>query len=318
MVNRPPHPRVIAFVGPTASGKTDLSLSVAEALGAEIVSADSRQVYRGMDIGTGKPSQEERARAPHHLFDIIDPDEDFSLAAYLDMAREAITAIHDRGHPILLVGGTGQYVWALLEGWQVPSVPPNPELRLTLQTQAEKYGPAALYAKLTALDPESAAIIDPQNIRRVIRALEVMSATSRRFSEVRRSELPPWAVTIIGLTMARPLLDQRIADRIDRQIAAGWVEEIRQLQAHGYETTLPSFSSIGYREIAAFDAGQTDLKSTRERVLQATKRLARRQYAWFGSSDPRVHWLDQPSYTETDSLRRIVSLANSQSETRDP
>ena len=314
MVDRPPHPRVVAIVGPTASGKTDLSLSVAHALGAEIINADSRQVYRGMDIGTGKPSRDERSRAPHHLFDIVDPDEHFSLAAFLDSAREAITAIHDRGSPIVLVGGTGQYVWALLEGWQIPSVPPNPELRLSLQAQAEKYGPGALYTKLKALDPESAAIIDAQNVRRVIRALEVMSATHRRFSEVRRSEPPPWAVTIIGLTMARPLLDRRIADRIDRQIAAGWVDEVRQLQAQGYETTLPSFGSIGYRDVAAFDAGQVDLESTRERVLGATKRLARKQYAWFGRSDPRINWIDHTPDTAADSLRRTLSLADARFE----
>jgi tRNA dimethylallyltransferase len=283
---------LIAIVGPTAVGKTGLSIALAEALGAEVVNADSRQVYRGMDIGAGKPSLEERSRVPHHVFDVVDPDADFSLALYLDLAREAIAATHARNRPVILVGGTGQYVWALLEGWRIPRVPPNPQLRRDLQERAERVGAPALHAELAALDPAAAAIIESNNLRRTIRALEVIRATGRPFSEARRAEAPSWDVRTIGLTMERQALYERIDRRVEAQIAAGWPEEVQCLLERGYGPDLPSFASLGYREMTAYVRGEASLEEARARIQLLTRRFARRQYAWFRPNDPRIAWID--------------------------
>jgi len=285
---------VVAIVGPTAVGKTALSLRLVEALGGEIVSADSRLVYRGLDIGTAKPTPEERARVPHHLIDILDPDETLGLAQYQALAYAAIDAILARGKLPLLVGGTGQYVRAVLEGWRVPAAPPHPRLRALLT--AAMTGQIALvpdpWRWLIALDPEAAGWIDPHNVRRVVRALEVTLTTGRPFSALRRRQPPPYAILQIGLTLPRAVLYARADARIDAMIAAGWPEEVRRLLAQGYHPSLPSMSSLGYREMARYVRGEIDLAEAVRLIRRATRRFIRHQANWFRLSDPRIHWFD--------------------------
>ena len=304
MVN-PPIP-LVAIVGPTAVGKTALSLRLAVECRGEIVNADSRQVYRGMDIGTGKPTPEEQAQAPHHLLDIVDPDDEFHVALYLELATQAIDDIHRRGGVPFLVGGTGHYVWALLEGLKVPQVPPDPTLRASLEeVSREQGGRERLLKELAALDPVAAARVDPKNIRRVIRAIEVSRATGRPFSQVGTKEPPPYRTLVLGLTMPRDALYRRIDTRVDAMVAAGWPDEVRALLAKGYGPHLPSFSSLGYREMAAFVRGEEGLPEAVARIKTQTHAFARRQYTWFKSADPRIQWLDI-SATATNDAREIV------------
>jgi len=219
--------RLIAVVGPTATGKTRLGMALAEAFGGEVVGADSRQVYRGMDIGTAKPTAEDRARVRHWLVDVVDPDETFSLGRFLDLAHEALADCWSRGVPPVLAGGTGQWVWALLEGWQVPRVAPDPALRAALEAQAARDGPEALLEELDRVDPAYAARVDRSNMRRVIRALEVYRSTGQPLSGCQVHQPPDWQWTVIGLSCPREELYRRIDARVDAMIAGGLVEEVR-------------------------------------------------------------------------------------------
>ena len=228
---------MLAVVGPTAVGKSALALELAETLGGEIVSADSRQVYRCMDVGTAKPSATDRARVPHHLVDVVDPDQEYSFALFLRQAAAAIRNIRARGRLPILAGGSGQYVWGLLEGWTPPSVPPDPDLRRRLEAQAQERGYAALHARLREIDPEAAARIDPRNVRRVVRALEVACAARRRGeahpASPRKKESPPFDSLVLGLYMDRQALYQRIDRRVDAMIEAGWLDEVRGAAPEG-------------------------------------------------------------------------------------
>ena len=287
-----PKPLIVAIVGPTAVGKTALSLALAGRFPAEVVSVDSRQVYRGMDIGTAKPSSGERAQVTHHLIDVADPTDDFSLAAYLDIARPAIRDVHDRGNLPLLVGGTGQYLWALLEAWRIPSVAPDAAYRQELAAIAEAQGAQALHTRLAQVDPDSAATIDPRNQRRVIRALEVHHQTGVPFSQVRRRGPEPYRALILGLTMPRDDLYRRIDQRVEGMIEAGWTDEIGRLLSDGVTPEHPSMGSVGYRDLATHLAGELALDDAIRNAKTATHRFARHQYAWFRLSDTRVHWLE--------------------------
>ena len=290
------------LVGATASGKTDASLALAQRYGMEVVNADSRLVYRGMDIGTAKPSLQERASVPHHLLDLVNPDEPYSLAMFLVQAREAIASIQGRRRLPLVVGGTGQYVWGMVEGWQVPQVPPQPQLRERLEQEAHDLGPEALHQRLRRVDAEAAQAIDPRNVRRVVRALEVWETTGRRFSAQRGRATPNFTPHILGLWTPRQELHRRIDARVEAMVEAGWVDEVRSLLEHGYAPELPSFSSAGYREIAAYlqsgqggqdrPAWQDQLawQEAMDRTKVSVHRLARRQHAWFRRSDPRIRW----------------------------
>ncbi len=300
--------RVIAVVGPTAIGKTGLAVALAQAIGGEVLNVDSRQVYRGMDIGTGKPSLTVRRLVPHHLFDLVDPDEDFSLAAYLDEARTSVDRVHGLDHPAILVGGTGQYLWAMIEGWAVPRVPPNQDLRALLAEEAERDGAHTVHRKLQSLDPSAAASIDQNNVRRVVRALEVIEATGRPFSEQRIAEPPEWDVTVVGLTVERPELDLRIRTRVETQMEEGWPDEVRGLLNRGYRVDLPSFGSLGYRDVAAHVNGDLTKEEVIERVFLSTRRFARRQYAWFGPDDARIKWLDV--IESTDLLNSTLAVVD--------
>lgn len=276
-----PNLPLLAVVGPTAVGKTALAIALAKHVNGEIVSADSRQVYRQMDIGTAKPSVAERATVPHHLIDVADPNEDFSLARYQDLALAAIHDIAERGKHPLLVGGTGQYLAALLEGWQIPRVAPQPELRAQLEAEAAVIGVEAMHARLAAVDPVAAAGIPPTNLRRVIRAIEVYEVSGQPISTQQTKQPPPFQVRTIWLTLPADLLYQRIDWRIDTMIAAGLVDEVRGLVARGYGWELPAMSSLGYREFQPYFAGEATLDTCIERLKWNTHGFARRQPAWF-------------------------------------
>ena len=297
---------LIAIVGPTAAGKSGLALQLAQRFGGEIVNADSRLVYRRMDIGTGKPSAEELGLVPHHLVNIVDPNESYSLALYLDQASRAVQDIHGRGGLPFLVGGTGQYVWALLEGFAAPQVAPNPSLRARLERQAETEGSEALWERLQEVDPDAAERIDHRNVRRVIRALEVYHETGVPFSQARRREKPPYNSLMLGLTLERKALYHRIDRRVEAMVDGGWPQEVARLLAIGYSTDLPSMSGLGYREMAAYLSGELSLQEAVERIKTATHRFARSQYAWFRLSDPRIHWLEADDEGLVEQAARMV------------
>ncbi|HYM14524.1 MAG TPA: tRNA (adenosine(37)-N6)-dimethylallyltransferase MiaA [Dehalococcoidia bacterium] len=301
-----PRRRLLAVVGPTASGKTALAVELARRLDGEIVNADSRQVYRGMDIGTAKPTLAERAAARHWLIDVFDPDAPCSLADFLDGARAAMDDIWSRGRLPILCGGTGQYVWALLEAWRVPRVPPDHTLRAEFQQRAVRDGADALAEDLRNIDPASAAAIDPRNVRRVIRAIEVTRATGRPFSEWRRRGAAPFAATVLGLHVDRAELHHRIDRRVDAMIAAGLVGEVRALNRAGYGCDLPAMLAIGYREICDYLRGSCPLEEAIARIKTGTHRLARMQSTWFRANDPRITWLEA---TAADLLSRATAAA---------
>lgn len=292
--------RLIAVVGATATGKTALSIDLARNLGGEIVGADSRQVYRHMDIGTAKPTAEECAAARHHLIDVVDPDKPFSLGAWLDLARPALEDIWSRGRQPVLVGGTGQYVWALIEGWHVPRVPPDPDLRSELESRPHE----DLLAELRRVDPEAETYIDSRNVRRVVRALEVQAATGKPFSYWRTKESPAFEPLILGLHLPREELYRRIDTRVDAMFEAGLVDEVRRLLDLGYSRELPSMSGMGYKEVAEHLAGERDLASAVEGTKTGTHRLARHQHAWFKQADERIKWLASAGQTEA-ALRTV-------------
>ncbi|MFO7996632.1 MAG: tRNA (adenosine(37)-N6)-dimethylallyltransferase MiaA [Dehalococcoidia bacterium] len=283
---------MITIVGPTAVGKSALALRLADCFPAEIISADSRQVYLYMDIGTNKPSPAERASVPHHVIDVVEPDEDFSLAMYHQLATEAMKAVQQKGKLPLLVGGSGLYVWSLVEGWKMPQVPPDQSLRRQLEARAEQEGSHSLYQELRDIDPVAAERINPGNVRRIIRALEIYRATGRPPSQSLRKEAPGFPVLIIGLTQERSELYTRIDQRVDRMIQMGLVEETDQLLKRGYSPCLPSMSGIGYEQISQFLRGEMTLPEAIDKIKYATHRLARHQYAWFRLSDKRVRWCD--------------------------
>jgi tRNA dimethylallyltransferase len=295
---------VLFVVGPTASGKTALAIALARALNGEIINADSRQFYRGMDIGTAKPTPEELRQAPHHLIDVADPDEVCGLAWFLDHAHAAIADIRWRGRLPIIAGGTGQYVRAMLEEWDVPRVPPNPELRERLGERLEREGIDALFAELVAVDPARAAQIDRRNGRRIIRALEVAAVRGREVEPPPRRE-PIDARLVFGIAIERSALYERIDARVDAMFDAGLVDEVHALNARGWGCDLFSFSAIGYREVCGFIRDDLTLEDARVQTKTATHRLARTQDAWFRRSDPRITWL--PS--GPDLAERAIKLA---------
>lgn len=280
------------IVGPTAVGKSGLALSLARRLRGEIISADSRQIYRFMDVGTAKPTTHEQSVVAHHLIDVVNPDQEYTLAQFQADAYRVVEEVLARGRLPLLVGGTGLYVRAVVEGLVIPKVGPRKDLREELEERARRLGLEAVYAELRAVDPVAAGRIDPRNVRRVIRALEVFRVTGTPFSELQRASPPPYDVLIIGLATDRATLYRRIDARVDEQIRAGLVEENRRLVAMGYGHDLPSMSGLGYRQIGMFLRGEVALDRAVEILKFETHRFARQQHAWFRPGDPRIHWLE--------------------------
>jgi tRNA dimethylallyltransferase len=283
---------LIAIVGPTAIGKSRLAIRLAQALDGEIVSADSRQIYRFMDIGTAKPSPEVLSLIPHHLTSMVNPDQDFSLAQYQKLAYRTISDINKRHKLALLVGGSGQYVWSVLEGWKIPSVPPDLGLRHSLEARAAKEGEDELYRELVKVDPVAAQKIAPRNVRRVIRALEVYRSTGIPFSQLKNKTAPPFRTLIIGLTIAREELYRSIDLRVDDMIEQGLVAEVEKLISLGYGLSLPAMSSIGYKQIGLFLKGQLSLAAAVQKIKSETHRYVRQQYTWFQLRDDRIRWFD--------------------------
>jgi tRNA dimethylallyltransferase len=306
-----PKPPLILIVGPTAVGKTEIAIQLAERLNGEIVSADSRLLYRGMDIGTAKPTTAEQARVPHYLIDVAGPDETWSLANFQHEARRVIADIHARGKLPFLVGGTGQYVRAVTEGWLPPEVKPDDKLRDELEKMKNERGHDWLFEKLKLLDPEAVEKMDARNVRRTIRALEVILTTGRKFSAQRGQSDSPYRLITIGLTRPREELYARVDARIDAMFEAGLVEEVRRLLEKGYSAELPSMSGIGYRECVGVVKGQFSDEQARVQIRHDTRVFVRRQANWFKEGDPSIHWFRVQSNSSEEIekfLRQLIDF----------
>jgi tRNA dimethylallyltransferase len=286
-------PPLIVIVGATAVGKTRLSIALAERFNGEIVNADSRSFYRGMDIGTAKASPLDLARVPHHLIDFLEPDDSVSLAVFQDLAMATIREIGERGMLPFLVGGTPQYVNALVEGWKMPRVEPDPEFRRRLEREAEQDGFEPLLTRLHRVDPESAARTGP-NLRRIIRALEVFEKTGRPMSEQQSKGPRSYRALELELWRPREELHARIDERVDQQIEEGLLDEIRGLVASGASPESPAFSSIGYRQAMPHVRGEASLDDVTERIRFDTHRLVRHQETWW-RKNPRLVRIDMTS-----------------------
>ncbi|HJS30126.1 MAG TPA: tRNA (adenosine(37)-N6)-dimethylallyltransferase MiaA [Anaerolineales bacterium] len=299
-------PPAIFIVGPTGVGKSEIAIRLAQELGGEIISADSRLAYRWMDIGTDKPDLRDRAGVRHHLIDVVDPDESWTLADFQPAAVSAASDIYSRGSLPFVVGGTGQYVRALTEGWRIPSQESDPTLRRDLEQIASGEGLDALHDRLKSLDPKAAVEIDRRNPRRVIRALEVIYRTGAPFSSQRTSAGPLLQFLMIGLSRPRDELYRRIDVRIERMVRSGLVTEVEGLLARGYSADLPSFSAIGYREMAAFLRGEATLEHAVTVMKRRSRQLVRRQANWFKKGDPEIHWLE----VDEDSVSRAIETVH--------
>jgi tRNA dimethylallyltransferase len=305
MSGRPP----LALVGPTASGKSEAALALAEALNAEIVSVDSMLVYRGMDLGTAKPSPAERARVPHHLIDVAEPSESFSVARFQEAAATAVKGIGARGHRVLLVGGSGLYFRAVVDELEFPGT--DPDARAALEKEAAALGPAGMHERLTALDPVAAGRIEPANVRRTVRALEVPAITGRPFSAFAEAweRYEPRAVRAAGVRMSREILLVRIGERVRAMLDAGWFDEVRSLVERGFEGWLTSTQAIGYAETARHLRGEMTREEAVEATVKRTANLARRQMAWF-RRDPRIRWFDVGAAGAIEAYEPIRAFLN--------
>jgi len=301
--------KLVLLVGATAVGKTAISIQLARRIHAEIISADSRLFYRGMDIGTAKPGPEERARVPHHLIDIADPDQTVSLAMFQGLVRSAVDDIRSRDRIPMLVGGTGQYIRAVTSGWQPPPVEPNESLRAELQEMTAHRGASWMHARLSRLDPDAAASIDARNSRRVVRAMEVILTTGRRFSEQRGHGRSTYRLVTLGLRRARPDIYARLDARIDDMFNRGLLAETRRLLDRGWRPDLPSMSAIGYAQCVRVIRGELDLEEAKAATRRATRAFVRRQANWFKESDPEIAWFDAADPGVVDALEDHISQA---------
>ncbi len=281
---------VLLIVGPTGVGKTSLAIELAKQINGEIISADSRYLYKGMDIGTAKPTADQIASVTHHLIDVAEPDENWSLARFVEKTLELIDEIHNRKRIPIISGGTGQYIRALTEGWKIPEFDADQNLRKVLYQWGEEIGTQGLHEKLRVIDEAAADNIDASNMRRTIRALEVIFATGKRFSDLRRKDGPAHKYWIIGLSLEREELYKRVDTRIDQMITQGLEDEVRTLLTRGYSVDLPAMSAIGYREMIRFIHKEIDIETARVLMRRNTRHLVRRQANWFKSSNPEIHW----------------------------
>lgn len=284
---------LLVLVGPTAVGKTALSLDIAETFGCEIVSGDSMQVYRGMDIGTAKADPAERARIRHHLIDIREPDEPYSVSDFQRDARAAIADIHDRGKWPFLVGGTGLYIEAVCYSYDFHEGGADEAFRARMQAFAREHGNAALHERLARIDPATAKRLHPNDVRRIIRALEVYEQTGETLSAqlARQSRESPYRLCMIGLTMEREKLYARIEERVDGMIREGLVEEVRSLMDRGFDDTMTAMQGLGYKEVAAHLRGELSLEDAVALLKRDTRRFAKRQLSWFRRM-PDMQWVD--------------------------
>lgn len=302
---------LLALIGPTAVGKTALSLLLAETLGAEVVSVDSRQVYRSLDVGADKISSEIRRRIPHHLIDVADPDQPFSAADFVIQATDAVDRIRRRGRVPLLVGGTPFYYAALAEGSLTPDLPRNWELRARLEAEAAREGKEVLYWRLAERDAEYAGRIHPHDLRRVVRGLEIMELSGKTPSQIYREGgrgEKPFTLSYVGLTRPREELYQTISRRATAQFASGFPEEVRMLLDRGYDPRCPALQGFGYRELVRYHQGLCSLEDALEGDIAATKAFSRRQMTWFRKFTP-VLWYDLSAESEERILKQTVDFS---------
>lgn len=304
---------LIVLLGPTAVGKTELSLRLCERFGGEVVSADSRQLYRTMDVGTAKATPEERHRVPHHLIDIRDPDQVLTVAEYQRLAYATIDSIHAAGKTPFLVGGTALYVRAVVLGLRIPEVPPAPDLRFELEAELAANGLAALVTRLQQVDPLGAAVIDLKNPRRVLRGLEIALVTGKSKVELEGADAPPYSVLQIGLTRAREHLYARIDQRIDEMVKNGLIEETMRLLELGYSPKLPALTSLGYREIGDYLAGALTLEEATTRIKHETHRFVRHQMTWFRKMADIV-WFDLDEVGEAQIAATVAGFLGKRSD----
>jgi tRNA dimethylallyltransferase len=293
---------LVVILGPTAVGKSEVAIRIAEDLNGEVVSADSRLFYRGMDIGTAKPSLEERQHVPHHLIDVANPDEIWSLVVFQQAARRAIDEVHQRNRLPIMVGGTGQYIRAVVQAWDAPPVEPDPRLRSALEAWKDEIGAQGLHARLAVLDPDAAGKIDPRNVRRTVRALEVIFSSGKKFSQQTKSGETPYDLLQIGLIRSRAELYARIDTRIQAMLEAGFVEEVQNLLNHGYSPDLPTLSAIGYGEIIEYLSGKISLDEAIVLIKRQTRIFVRRQANWFKKDDPNIAWFQMYSGIEQEII----------------
>lgn len=298
---------LVAIIGPTAVGKTTVSIQVAAALQAEIVSADSRLLYRHMDIGTAKPSAAQQQQVPHHLIDVAEPEEAWSLVRFKRAAEQAIAEVQSRDKLPILVGGSGQYVTAILEGWAPPPAAGDESLRQVLVSYAELHGPDALHERLVEVDPVSASEIDPANVRRVARALEVFELTGSAASEQRSAEPPEYRILRVGLSLPRDELYRRIDQRIDRMLLAGLVDEVQRLLDRGISPDHPPMSAIGYKQVAAHLRGEVSMAVAVQQMRRRSRQFVRRQANWFKADDPKIEWFEARKGVADQVIERITA-----------
>jgi len=302
---------LIVIVGPTCVGKTEASIYLAEKLNGEIISADSRTFYKGMDIGTAKPTKEELNRVPHHLINVTNPDKTWNLAIFQRNAQVAIAEIHSRNRIPFLVGGTGQFIRSVAYNWSPPSIIPNPILRNALEKMVEIRGKEFLHSALELLDPEASIMIDSRNVRRTIRALEVIFSSGVRFSSQRKESISPYRFIIIGLERSRVDLYKRIDLRIEKMFADGFINEVKSLIELGYSPELPSMSAIGYRECAKVVSGEITEEQAIEEIKKKTRIFVRRQANWFKPTDSNINWFDisEKNFSEIElSLQLFLKI----------
>jgi tRNA dimethylallyltransferase len=298
-------PKVVAVLGPTAVGKSDFALWLAKRINGEIVSADSRQLYRHMDIGTDKPSDDARREVPHHLLDVAEPDQVVTAAQFRQMAHKVLEEIVGRGHVPIFVGGTNLYFKIVLEGWEVPPVPPDPNLRQQLEARLRREGLRSLVDELLSKDAAAAETVDLNNPRRVIRALEILAHAKGPLRKFRRKGAPPFRVLKIGLTAPREELYRRIDDRIERQVRSGLIGETKRLLDAGFSPDLPSMTGLGYRQIAQYLMGKVTLQDALRTLRSDTRRYARQQLTWL-RRDSEIHWFDVTSEGWREAALKLV------------
>ncbi|TCS93808.1 tRNA (adenosine(37)-N6)-dimethylallyltransferase MiaA [Hazenella coriacea] len=298
--------QLLVIVGPTAVGKTALSIELAKQIHGEILSGDSMQVYREMDIGTAKASMEERMEIPHHLIDMIDPDHPFSVQDFQQLARKTITDIVSRNHFPILVGGTGLYIESVIHSYQMPHVEEDLSLRQELNEYAEKHGNEALHRRLYEVDPASAVKLHPNDRRRIIRAMEVYQVTGKPLSELKGKKESPYTPLWIGLTMPRDQLYERINRRVDAMIELGLIDEVKRLKERGYHRGLTSMQAIGYKEIMSYLQGEISLEQAIDMIKQGTRKYAKRQLSWFRRLQ-EIHWFDVTKDGSFAEIQRLVA-----------
>lgn len=298
-------PNLIILVGPTGSGKSSLAIELAKALGTEIISADSRYLYRQLNIGTAKPTHDELEQVRHHLIDCADLKNPWSIGEYKTASESLILDLNARGMIPLLTGGTGQYIRSFMQNWQIPELEANPKLREAIERWGEKIGFDVLHQKLAGLDPQAAEIIDWRNHRRTVRALEVIFSTGSRFSELRRRGKSAYNLLVLGLEWERAELYQRIDQRIETMMADGFLDEVRGLIWEGYSDDLKKMGVIGYSELIRHLEGEISLEEALILIRRNTRKYVRRQANWFKPANQEIHWFNAK---DPDILRKMLDL----------